>query len=296
MRIGIDLGGTKIEGVLLDSAGGVIAQRRCATPAENYQEICRVVAAMISELRSDTAGACDVGIGMPGALDSSGEVKNSNTVCLNGQRFQSDIENLLEMPVCVENDANCMVLSEIRDGAAAGAASAFGVIIGTGTGGGLIVHDRIVSGANGIGGEWGHNRVPWNVPARDTRPCYCGRADCVETYLSGRGLLATYRSVCDQACERAEQLSALAVGGDQCAQTAIRQYVDHLARALAVVINVVDPEVVVLAGGLSKLPSLPEQLGRAIQPYIFTPDPITRFVLAKHGPASGVRGAAFLTQ
>ncbi len=295
MRIGIDLGGTKIEGVALDAAGAVLARQRVATPAGDYQATLRAIAAVVADLEQRSGARGSVGVGTPGALSRlSGMLKNSNSVCLNGRPLAQDLAALLARPVRIANDANCLVLSEAVDGAASGAAVVFGVILGTGTGGGIVVNGRVLDGANAIAGEWGHNPLPW--PRDDERPgpaCYCGKHGCIETFLSGPGLSR------DHAAVNAETLSAEAIArradeGDAACLATLARYEERLARALAAVINLLDPEVIVLGGGLSKLTRLYDNVPALWGRYVFSDRVDTRLLPARHGDASGVRGAACL--
>lgn len=294
MRIGIDLGGTKIEGVVLDGAGTVIRRRRVPTPAHSCSAIVEAVRALVGSLEAEV-GPCSVGVGTPGAVSpATGLMKNSNTTCLNGQPLSSLFEAALAREVRIANDANCFALSEAIDGAGRGAEVVFGVIIGTGTGGGVVVRRRPLTGPNAIAGEWGHNPLPW--AGRDDeppRPCYCGRRGCLETYLSGRGMAATHRARTGD--ERsARQIAEAAAAKEAEAEQTLDTYVDQLARGLASVINVLDPDVIVLGGGLSNIAGLYTALPDALAPWVFTDVVATRIAPPEHGDASGVRGAAWL--
>ncbi len=295
LRIGIDLGGTKIEGIALDEQGAVLARKRVATPSGDYRATLAAIATVVSDLEQSTGERGSVGVGTPGALSrASGLLKNSNSVCLNGRPLDQDLAALLARPVRIANDANCFALSEAMDGAATGAAVVFGVIIGTGTGGGIVVQGRVLNGANAIAGEWGHNSLPW--PRDDERPgpaCYCGKHACIETFLSGPGLTRDYAAVSGQALS-AEQIAHFAAAGDAVCAAALARYEDRLARALATVINILDPEVIVLGGGLSKLTGLYQNVPALWGRYVFSDRVDTRLVPARHGDASGVRGAAWL--
>ena len=293
-RIGIDLGGTKIEGVVLDTAGDVIRRERVTTPSGNYQGTLDAVTALVLRLESESGGTCSVGIGTPGALSPrSGRLRNANSTCLNGQTIDRDLSERLARPVRVANDADCFALSEASDGAAAGARSVFGVILGTGTGGGIVIDDRLLGGPNAIAGEWGHNPLPW--PSDEERPgpaCYCGKHGCIETFLSGPGLVRDYAST-----ERglsAATIVASAADGEAKAGACLDRYTDRLARALAGVINILDPEVLVLGGGLSQIDVLYRQLPERLPAYVFSDVVLTRIVPPMHGDSSGVRGAAWL--
>lgn len=295
MRIGIDLGGTKIEGIALDDDGAVLARKRVPTPSGDYPATLRAVAALVDELERGAGTRGSVGVGTPGALSrATGKIKNANSVCLNGQALDRDLAALLQRPVRIANDANCLALSEAVDGAAAGADVVFAVIVGTGTGGGIAVHGRIVEGINAIAGEWGHNPLPW--PRDDERPgpaCYCGKHGCIETWLSGPGLARDYRAAGGDPLG-AEEIAARAGAGDAQADAALLRYENRMARALATVVNILDPDVIVLGGGLSKLARLYRNVPALWRQYVFSDRVDTRLVAAQHGDASGVRGAAWL--
>ena len=295
MRIGIDLGGTKIEIVALGDGGEVLARRRVATPQGDYPATLAAVVGLVTAVEGELGRRGSVGVGMPGALSRrTGLVKNANSTCLIGKDLQGDLETLLGRPVRLANDANCFALSEAADGAAAGADVVFGVIIGTGVGGGIVVGGRVLEGPNAIAGEWGHNPLP--LPAGVDLPlpaCYCGRAGCVETYLSGPGLAADHRRMGGAALSPA-QIVAAATAGEPAATATLARYVDRLARALAGVINLLDPDVIVLGGGLSNIEALYREVPRRWGPHVFSDAVATRIVRAVHGDSSGVRGAAWL--
>jgi fructokinase len=295
MRIGVDLGGTKIEGIALGDDGLELARRRVATPRHDYEATIGAVAALVEGLESETGARGSVGVGMPGAISpASGLVKNANSTWLIGRPIDRDLQRALGRQVRCANDANCFALSEATDGAGAGARVVFGVILGTGTGGGIVVDGRALTGANAIAGEWGHVPLPW--PADDERPgppCYCGKAGCVETFLSGPGLARDYERHAGETLE-AEAIAERAARGDARAEAALGRYEDRLARALAVVLNVLDPDVVVLGGGLSKLERLYESVPRRWQAWAFSDRVATPLRPPRHGDSSGVRGAAWL--
>lgn len=294
MRIGIDLGGTKIEGIVLDEDGNAVERRRVATPAGDYEATLAAVTDLVQALERAGGAARSVGVGIPGIVSpASGLVKNANSTWLNGRPLDADLAHRLGRPVRVANDANCFAVSEAVDGAAAGADVVFGVILGTGVGGGLVVHGRIVTGRNAIAGEWGHNPLPW--PDGDERPgppCYCGRSGCLETFLSGPGLAADYR----RAGGRSLPPDAIvaAADTDPAAMAAVERYERRMARGLASVINVADPDVIVLGGGLSNV----DRWYRTVPPlwgaWVFSDRVDTALVRARHGDSSGVRGAAWL--
>lgn len=295
--IGIDLGGTKIAGIVLADDDTVLAQERSATPQGDYAATVDAVLAMIASLeRSVGAGALPVGLGTPGAVSTrDGAMKNCNSTCLNGRFLREDISAGLGRAVRIANDADCLALSEASDGAARGAATLFAAILGTGVGGGLVVHGRLLRGANAIVGEWGHNVLPGlgELFERERRVCYCGRYDCVETYLSGPGFGTTYALLGGKRLS-GEDIAARAAAGEAVAVTALQRYQQQLAYALAQVINVFDPEMVVLGGGLSNLDCLYENVPRLWLQHIFSDSVATRLLPAQFGAASGVRGAARL--
>lgn len=297
MRIGVDLGGTKIEAVVLDESGRIVWQQRVPTPRNNYDGTIVAIRELVTAAETTVRATCTVGIGIPGAVSpATGAIKNANSTWLNRRPFREDLGRALDREIRLANDANCLTVSEATDGAAAGAGVVFGVILGTGTGGGLVVHGRLIVGANAIGGEWGHNPLP--DPSDTERPgpgCYCGRSGCIETFLSGPGLAADYARR-SHSGERltSEDVVARAAAGESVALQTLDVWEDRLARSLATVINVVDPDVIVIGGGLSRIGRLyanvPARWGR----YIFSDRVVTRLVAAAHGDASGVRGAAWL--
>ena len=295
MRIGIDLGGTKIEGVVLGADNAVLAQQRHPTPSDSYVAIVNAVAAMVAELEQRVGSECAVGIGMPGAISPhSGCIKNANTVVLNGRNLKADLQTATGKTLYFANDANCLALSESVDGAAAGARSVFAVIIGTGTGGGLVFDGQLVTGINAIAGEWGHNPLP--VRETCVAPCiecYCGKRGCIETYLCGAGLSRLYRHLGGRDASALE-IAVLARDGDELARVTLAEYAERLASALSSVINIFDPEVVVFGGGLSNLPALTSLVAARLPKYIFSDHVETQLEIAKHGDSSGVRGAAWL--
>ena len=292
-RIGIDLGGTKIEGVVLGADGEIRHRERVRTPAGDYPATLDSVVALVERLEYQCGQTCSVGVGTPGAPSPrSGRLRNANSTCLNGRALHQDLSHRLGRAVRIANDANCFALSEAQDGAARDARSVFGVIIGTGTGGGVVIGGRLVDGPNAIAGEWGHNPLPW--PTDDERPgprCYCGRRGCIETFLSGPGLAADYSR---SASVTARQVAERAAAGEASATACLQRYEDRLARSLATVINLLDPEVIVLGGGLSKIERLYRTVPRLWGRYVFSDVVRTRMVPPRHGDSSGVRGAAWL--
>ena len=299
MRIGIDLGGTKIEAVALSSAGEEIARRRVTTPRD-YAASLDAIAGLVRELDRAADQAGTVGVGIPGTVvPHTGLVKNANSVWLNGRPLERDLEQRLDRPVRLMNDANCFALSEAMDGAGAGAHVVFGVILGTGVGGGIVVDGRCLLGANLIAGEWGHNPLPWLGPSEwPGPPCYCGKRGCIEAWLSGPAFERDHAERTGHALSGREIVEA-AAGGDRDATATLGRYHDRLGRALASLINVLDPDIVVLGGGMSNIAGLPEAASALLLRHLFAAgadsDPVaTRVVRAAHGDASGVRGAAWL--
>ena len=295
LRIGLDVGGTKIEAVALDAAGATRARRRVATPRDDYAATLRAIAGLAEEVEREAGARGTVGIGMPGAVSpATGLVKNANSVWLNGQPFDRDLSRLMGRRLRFANDANCFALSEATDGAAAGARIVFGVIVGTGTGGGIAVDGRILTGPNAIAGEWGHNPLPWPREGEwPGPPCYCGKSACVETFLSGPGLARDYREATGNAIG-AHEVATRATAGEAAAEAALVRYEDRMARALAGVVNILDPDVIVLGGGISQLSRLYTNVPPLLARYAFSDALATRLVPPAHGDSSGVRGAAWL--
>ncbi|MGE0372122.1 MAG: ROK family protein [Gammaproteobacteria bacterium] len=285
-RIGIDLGGTKIEGVVMSRERAILRRERVATP-HAYHDIVRAVAELVAALWR-TAPDASVGIGTPGASNALGLLYNSNTVCLNGRPLRADIEAAIGKPVRMVNDANCLALSEATDGAAAGAEVVFGVILGTGVGGGVVVRGRVLSGPHGIAGEWGHN--PLNIKGPK---CYCGRRGCVETWLSGPAFAADFRRAGGAALKPAGIVAA-ARQGEPLAAACLARYLERFGRALAVVVNILDPDVIVLGGGMSNVDELYTEGPKRVRRHVFHPDWDGRIVRNRWGDSSGVRGAAWL--
>lgn len=295
-RFGIDLGGTKIEGLALGEGGAELARRRVPTPAGDYPATLSAVCGLVAELeRASGARAAAVGVGTPGGLDPrTGLIHNANSTCLIGHPLDRDLAEALGRPVRLANDADCFALSEAADGAAAGRRVVFGVILGTGVGGGIVVDGRLVSGPNNIQGEWGHNPLPW--PADDERPgpeCYCGRRGCLETFLSGPGLARDQEAATGRRLSPPEVVR-LAAAGDADCEAALVRYEDRLARGLASVINVLDPDAVVLGGGMSNAGRLYAAVPRLWKGRVFCAEPATALLKARHGDSSGVRGACRL--
>lgn len=294
MRIGIDFGGTKIEGIVLDGAGHELHRQRLATPHDDYPAILQAIRQLVESLEARAGGVCRVGIGTPGALTNTGLLQNSNTVVANGRPIQQDLQALLQRDIRILNDANCFALSEATDGAGQGCTVVFGVIVGTGVGGGIVVQGQLIGGANRIAGEWGHNPLPW--PATEDLPgppCYCGKEGCIETWLSGPGMERDYFQL--TGCTvRADRIVVQAQAGEWQAVTVLRRYEVRLAKALAHVINILDPDVIVLGGGLSNIQSLYRSVPTLWGEYVFSDKVHTRLLPPVHGDSSGVRGAAWL--
>lgn len=295
VRIGIDLGGTKIELAALDDTNQIIYRQRLPTPVNDYQATLYTIQQMILSAEQALQTVASVGIGIPGSPDRHGQIRNANSQHLNGQFLQADIERLLSRPVRLRNDADCFALSEAIDGAGADAKVVFGVIIGTGTGGGIVINRQLLSGPNGIAGEWGHNPLPWPEAGegRDGPPCFCGRHGCIETFLSGPGFSARHRDLTGSDCSPAAIFTAAGAGSGAAVQSATLYY-ERLARALAHVINIIDPDVIVLGGGMSNVAEIYREVPRRWQPWIFSAEVTTRLRPATYGDSSGVRGAAWL--
>jgi fructokinase len=297
--IGVDLGGTKIEAVVLDGQGASLWRERVATPAGDYCATLASVAALVQRAEAELGlPHCTVGVGTPGSLTRSGHIKNANSTCLNGESLGRDLEQVLGRPVRVANDANCLALSEATDGAAAGAAVAFSVILGTGVGAGIVVNGRLLGGPNGLAGEWGHNPLPWaEANEHPGLACYCGQRGCIETWVSGPGM-ARDHAAHNGASLDARQIGEAAVLGDAACEATLQRYEGRLARSLAHVINLLDPDVIVLAGGVSQLQRLVVNVPRLWARFVFSggiKDSVhTRLVQSRHGDSSGVRGAAWL--
>jgi fructokinase len=307
-RIGIDLGGTKIEAIVLDGNGDIHLRRRVDTPRDDYDQTLNAVVGLIAGIAREAGldPALPVGIGAPGAVSlKTGRMKNCNSTCLNGQPLREDLESRLGRPVRIANDADCLTLSEASDGAGKGKRSVFGVILGTGVGGGICYHQRLLEGVNAICGEWGHTTLPLSgyqqgannlpEPVPRLRRCFCGRFDCVETWLAGPALERTYREVTGAALP-ATAIDGDAASGKPMAAAVLDQYCNLLALALGGVINILDPDVIVLGGGVSNIESLYSRVPHYLPRYVFSDQVNTHILPAVHGDSSGVRGAAWLWQ
>jgi fructokinase len=294
-RIGIDLGGTKIEIAVIDERGAITHRRRVATPRDDYDDIIRSIASLVHEVDRARGAHLSVGVGAPGSFSRvTGCVKNSNTTCVNGKPLMRDLEAAVGRAVRVANDANCFALSEAVDGAARDARVVFGVILGTGVGGGIVINGQVLDGPNGIAGEWGHNALPWmTLDEHPGHACYCGKLGCIETFLCGAGLQRAYQTETRHAIS-AQEIEALAQRGELAAERALSSYEHRLARGLASVVNVLDPDVVVLGGGLSNLSRLYDNVPKLWKQWIFSDRVETRLAPAQHGDSGGVRGAAWL--
>lgn len=294
IQIGIDFGGTKIEAAALDGAGSFVSRRRRPNPG-NYDAAIRVVCELVADVEKDAGATGTIGVGAPGSISPrTGVMRNANTVWLNGRTFREDLSLALKRPVRMANDANCLALSETVDGAAAGARTVFAVILGTGCGGGLVVDGRLIDGANGVAGEWGHTPLPW--PEADESPgpeCWCGKRGCIETWVSGTGMARDHVEQRGPAMS-AERIIAAAAEGERDAVTSFNRYLDRLGRSLAVICNIVDPDVFVFGGGLSNVQELYARLPAAIAPHVFADAWQAKLASAVWGDSSGVRGAARL--
>ena len=295
MRLGIDIGGTKIEAAALEADGTIRLRRRLPTPPGDYHGIIAAVKALVTDIEAELGPVESVGAGIPGTLSpATGLVKNANSTCLIGRSFDRDLAIALGRPVRLANDANCFALSEAVDGAAQGARVVFGVILGTGVGGGIVIDGRVLTGINAIAGEWGHSPLPW--PQDDERhgaPCYCGKQGCTETFLNGAGLSRAYEAVAG--CpDEAAAIATRAEAGEPAAVAALARYADRLARALATVINLLDPDIIVLGGGLGQIRALYRDVPARWADYVFSDRVATKLVPPRWGDSSGVRGAAWL--
>jgi fructokinase len=295
-RLGLDIGGTKIEAQLLDKNGECLLRQRIPTPSQQYDTFLDSVTALVTQYRFEFNQPFSVGIGLPGAISpDTGHIKNSNILILNGKDLRADLKQRLQQPVSLANDADCFALSEAVDGAGKAGKTVFGAILGTGCGGGVVVNKQLLRGPNAIAGEWGHNTLPGYVFEKDgqSQPCYCGRSNCLERFVSGTGFATRFNQ------QHGTQLDAAAIiaastDGDKHAKKHYQHLLDALGRSLAGVINLIDPHVIVLGGGLSNVASLYQDLPAAVLPYVFSDKCNTQIVKAKHGDSSGVRGAAWL--
>jgi fructokinase len=295
IRLGIDLGGTKIEIVALDPQGTELLRRRIPTPRGDYAATLAALANLVRDAELELGGRATIGIGMPGSISrATGLLRGSNSICLNGQPIKRDLEAILRREVRITNDANCFALSEASDGAGRGAGVVFGAILGTGVGAGIVVHGRILDGPNAIAGEWGHNPLPW--PRDDERPghaCFCGRSACIETWLSGPGIERDHR-LATRVNLSAHDIAARAANGDAACAETLSRYEERLARALSHVINILDPDAIILGGGMSNVDRIYLNLPKLWGAWVFSDRVDTRLFRNVHGDSSGVRGAAWL--
>ncbi len=298
MQLGIDLGGTKIAAAVLDAQGEMVWRHQLPTPAGNYEATVNAIVSLVHRAEIELGIDCTVGVATPGSVSPvTGLMRNCNSTCLNGHDLNLDLRAALGRPVRMANDANCFALSEAVDGAAADSALVFGAILGTGVGGGLVFNKQLLSGRNAIAGEWGHNPVPFSLAGRESRPCYCGRSNCIETWLSGPALAQSY-ALCSGSTsgESAEQIVLMASNGDVHAQQVLSIFIDDLAQAFATIINILDPDVIILGGGLGQISQLVEELPEKVAAHAFADQFATPIVQPRFGAASGVRGAARLFQ
>lgn len=294
MRLGIDFGGTKIEGIVLDRDGRERCRERVPTPQGDYWAILSAIQELVGRLENQVGAVCRIGVGTPGALNDQGLLKNSNTIVANGKPIQQDLQKLLAREIRMMNDANCFALSEATDGAGKGKAVVFGVIVGTGVGGGVVVHGKLLQGLNRIAGEWGHNPLPWLFDdERSGSACYCGKNACIETFLSGPGLERAYAQLAGE-CLSASAIVQAADAGAMPAKLMVQRYEVCMARALAHVINILDPDVIVLGGGMSNIQGLYHNVPRLWAEYVFSDSVRTQLLPPVYGDSSGVRGAAWL--
>ncbi|WP_171751490.1 ROK family protein [Vibrio sp. 99-8-1] len=297
MRIGLDIGGTKIELVVLSEQGELLHQQRTPTPTNDYRTFLDAIINLIKNAESQVGTVSTIGVGCPGAISpDTGVIKNANCQVLNGHDLAADLHNYFNLPVKIANDADCLALSEFKDGAAKSASSScFAAILGTGCGGGVVVNSQLVTGVNRIAGEWGHNPLPdWdeNVDGPE-HICYCGRTKCLESYISGSGVSQNFQQIYHKNLTVPE-IVELAEQGDPCAVEHMARFYDQLARSFAVIINIIDPEVIVIGGGVSNISSIYSHVPKIWQKYVFSDQVHTKLVRAKHGDSSGVRGAAWL--
>lgn len=295
MRIGIDLGGTKIEALAIDDRGTELARHRVDTPRDDYEATIKAIVALVHRMEAETGKTGTVGVGIPGTISRvTGRVKNANSTWLNGQPFHTDLTAALGREVRVANDANCLAVSEATDGAAAGIRFVYGVILGTGCGGGVALEGCVHDGPNGVAGEWGHNPLPWPKPEESPGPpCYCGKRGCMEMWVSGTGIARDYKNVTGTAKTTREIVEDFTAGGRVAAET-IERFEDRLARGLSNVINILDPDVIVIGGGVSRVEHIYGALPKLLPQYVFGGEASTPIVQAKYGDSSGVRGAAWL--
>ena len=294
IQIGVDFGGTKIEAAALDASGNFLARVRAPNPG-TYDAAIRTVCEVVVAAEAQAGGRGTIGIGAPGSISPrTGVMRNANSTYLNGRRFREDLTAALGREIRLANDANCLALSEAVDGAATGSSVVFAVILGTGCGGGVVINGQLIAGANGVGGEWGHMPLPWPSPDEvDATRCWCGQRGCLETWVSGRGLQRDYRDSCDAELD-GEAIVHAARDGDPHARNALERYISRLGRAMAVIVNILDPDAFVLGGGMSNVTELYDRLPSVVRSHVFSDSWDARIVAARWGDSSGVRGAARL--
>jgi len=293
-KLGIDLGGTKIEAVLMDESGQIAFKQRVTTPANDYRAILSSIKELLVQAEQYAGYELKVGIGTPGAISPrTGLLRNSNTVSMNGQNLLQDLEQILQRRVRIQNDANCFALSEAMDGAAADYKMVFGVIIGTGTGAGLVFNKQLITGPHAIAGEWGHNFLPWTQAFDVPRNCYCGKQSCIETFLSGPGMAANAQALTGISLT-SRQIVDQAKQGDEICMQQLDHYYDQMARGLAMIINILDPDAIVLGGGMSNISGIYKEVPARLEQYVFSDFVETKLLPPKYGDSSGVRGAAWL--
>lgn len=295
LHAGIDLGGTKIEIRVLDNQGHQCYLHRVDTPQGDYQGTVDAIVTLVESAEAQLGATLTLGVGIPGAIDPvSGRIKNANSICLIGHPLDQHLQQRLDRPVAIANDADCLTLSESVDGAAAGARSVFGVILGTGVGGGISINQQVLTGPNAICGEWGHNPLPWADVQEHKFDCFCGHQGCIETFVSGPGLCRHYQRLSGNDVSRVEEVLARKAQGESEATLALDHYMEQLAKSLASVINILDPEVIVVGGGVSNLEAIYQDVPKRWQRYVLSNSVATRLVKAKFGDSSGARGAAWL--
>lgn len=295
MRIGVDVGGTKIEAAAMNAVGELLHRQRVPTPSDDYSAAVETIAALVEDIEVQAGRRCTVGFGIPGTISpATGRVKNAYNSPFNGHPLDRDLEARLDRPIRMTNDANCFALSEATDGAATGSKIVFGVILGTGCGGGIVIDGKVVTGANAIGGEWGHNPLPWIIPSEQPGLlCTCGLYGCIETFLSGTGFAAHHRAETGSELSPRE-IAAGATAGDEACSQSMTRYESRLARALASVINLIDPNVIVLGGGVSNIERLYDNVPELWSQWVFSDRVDTKLIPPTYGDSSGVRGAAWL--
>jgi len=295
MHLGIDLGGTKIEIIAIDSNSNTLLRQRCPTPQGDYTKTLDAIYNLVLQAEQTLKQTGTLGVGIPGCISKeSGLVKNANSTCLIGKPLEDDLSARLQRPIKIANDADCFTLSEAHDGAAAQYKTVFGIILGTGVGGGIVINQQVINGPNSITGEWGHNPLPWPSKEDKLTSCYCGKSGCIETFLSGPGMSKQYQLLNNALTLSSDEIVKLSRQGEASAKVIMHQYIDQLARSLASVINILDPDVIVFGGGLSNIDELYQHVATRLPSYVFSDTVNTKLTKALHGDSSGVRGAAWL--